>query len=264
MMPLPATAAPDAPRERHVDWLWRERADGAARLDSPRLFATTAREIREIIALTYGMITNIDDRIGLVMQTLAECGADGDTVVIFTSDHGDLMGDHGLMLKGPLHYQGLIRVPLIWREPRSASAAAANAGTVRADLASSIDLAPSILQRARIRPPYGTQGLPLFETDGCPRASGRAAVVVEECQQRAYLGFEQPVQVRTLVTGRHRLSMFLEGEWGELYDLEQDPDETHNLWDVAEARELRNRLTEQLARELIGYAETAPRPTRLA
>ena len=46
------------------------------------------------------------------------------TVVIFTSDHGDLMGDHGIVLKGPLHYQGLIRVPLIWREPRRGAGAA--------------------------------------------------------------------------------------------------------------------------------------------
>ena len=98
---------------------------------------------------TKRMITNIDDRIGMVMASLRACGADSNTVVIFTSDHGDLMGDHGIVLKGPLHYQGLIRVPIIWREPGATPADA----VVREDLASSIDLGAAIIHRAGIAAP---------------------------------------------------------------------------------------------------------------
>ena len=65
------------------------------------------------------MISHIDERISMVMETLKACGADDDTVLIVTSDHGDLMGDHGIVLKGLLHYQGLVRVPMIWRQPAS-------------------------------------------------------------------------------------------------------------------------------------------------
>ncbi|MFD0668792.1 sulfatase family protein [Ramlibacter sp. MAHUQ-53] len=255
---VPGTAVSPAASARHVEWLRQERASGRARLDSPRMFAANEREIREIIALTYGMITNIDDRIGRVLDTLRDLGLDRDTVVVFTSDHGDLMGDHGIMLKGPLHYQGLVRVPFIWKEPQG------GAPEVRADLASSMDLGPTILRRAGIAPPNGVQGVALFDEAGKALASGRSGVLIEEAQQRAYVGFETPVQVRTLVTQRHRLSLYHEGDWGELYDLVDDPLEQHNLWDAPEARALRQSLVEELARTLVHHADRCPRPTSLA
>ena len=255
---VPRTATSGAAPARHVGWLRDERASGKARLDTPRMFAATPREIREIVALTYGMITNIDDRIGMVMAALRELDLERDTVVIFTSDHGDLMGDHGTMLKGPLHYQGLVRVPFIWKDP------AGPAASVRSDLASSMDLGPTVLRRAGIAAPNGVQGIALFDRDGAVRPSGRDAVLIEESQQRAYVGFDTPVRVRTLVTDRHRLSLYHAGEWGELYDLQADPLEERNLWDEPEAADLRRGLVERLARELILHADACPRPTSLA
>ena len=258
-MPVPETALAEAHKERHVAWLWEERASGKANTESPRMFASNPREIREILALTYGMITNIDDRIGMIMETLKESGLDKNTVVIFTADHGDLMGDHGAMLKGPLHYQGLLRVPFIWREPQ-----AVPRGEVRQDLASSLDLAPSILRRANINPPNGVQGRALFSESGKPQESKRSAVLVEENNQRAYLGFETPVRVRTLISDTHRLSMFQDGEWGELYDLKNDPLEKRNLWDDPGSQQLKATLIADLVQLLIAHADTSPRPTRLA
>lgn len=242
----------------HVRWLMQERREGKARLDGPRLFAASEREVQEMIALTYGMITNIDDRIGLVMSALRETGADRDTVVVFTSDHGDLMGDHGIVLKGPLHYQGLIRVPLIWREPGTAQP------SVRSDLVSSIDLPAAILRRAGIAPFNGMQGLPLVTTDGQALPTQRDAVLIEENQQRAYLGFDKPVRMRTLVTATHRLSVFAEGDWGELYDLQADPHELINLWSVPTTQPLKLDLLRRLARSLVEHADTSPNPTRIA
>jgi arylsulfatase len=260
-MPLPASGDPDVAQPRHVQWLMDERSSGAAKLNSPRLFAATARELQEMIALTFGMITNIDDRIGMVMETLKKCGVDQNTVVIFTADHGDLMGDHGIVLKGPLHYQGLVRVPFIWRDPAAASEAPA---ARRDDLVSSIDLAASILARAGISAPNGAQGKALFDPVGAGLPSGRDAVLIEENQQRAYMGFENPVRARTLVTARHRLTVFQEGDWGELYDLLEDPLELTNLWDEPEAASTRSTLLHRLARALIEHAETSPNPTRIA
>ena len=258
-MPVPPTMVEDGEVARHVAWLRRERQEGGANLEGPRLFAASPREVQEVMALTYGMITNIDDRIGLVMDALRASGADRNTVVIFTSDHGDLMGDHGILLKGPLHYQGLIRVPLIWRDP----AAAAN-DAVRDDLVSSIDLAASILRRAGIAPVNGMQGKALFSPVGEPVASARDAVLIEENQQRAYLGFDEPVRLRTLVTATHRLSVFAEGEWGELYDLELDPFEQRNLWDDHDAAALKLVLMQRLVQSLIQHGDTSPKPTRVA
>src|SRR3546814_20830969 len=82
------------------------------------MFACTEREAREAIALNYGSISHIDATSGRVMQALHDEGLDDNTVVIFTSDHGDFFGDHQLLWKGPVHYQGLIRTPFIWRDPQ--------------------------------------------------------------------------------------------------------------------------------------------------
>lgn len=262
-MPLTASMDPAVEQPPHVQWLLDERRRGAAKLDSPRLFAASSRELQEMTALTYGMITNIDDRIGMVMDTLKACGADKNTVVIFTADHGDLMGDHGIVLKGPLHYQGLIRVPLIWREPTQADTSAAPAPR-RDDLVSSIDLPASILARAGIAPANGSQGKSLFGTAGNALPSGRDAVLIEENQQRAYMGFTNPVKLRTLVTERYRLTVFQEGDWGELYDLRDDPLELVNLWEAPESQDTKTSLVQKLVRTMIDHADTSPHPTRIA
>jgi arylsulfatase len=88
--------------------------------------------------------------------------------------------------------------------------------------------------------------------------------LIEENQQRAYLGFEKPVRVRTLVTATHRLSAFAEGDWGELYDLHADPHEMVNLWHAPAAQPLKQRLLQRLAQSLIEHADTSPNPTRVA
>ncbi|MBE7942268.1 MULTISPECIES: sulfatase-like hydrolase/transferase [Ramlibacter] len=258
-IPVPATMIGGHPGEQHVEWLRRERAAGHANTQGPRLFAASEREVREMIALTYGMITNIDDRIGLVMQALRAAGLDENTVVVFTSDHGDLMGDHGIVLKGPLHYQGLVRVPFIWRDPASHGA-----GGSRDDLASSMDLGASILSRAGIAPPNGVQGKALYTPDGVPAPACRDAVLIEENQQRAYLGFDEPVRVRTVVTDRYRMSVFAEGAWGELYDLQADPLEMRNLWGDADAAPVKHQLMFRLVQLLTEHADTSPKPTRVA
>lgn len=258
-IPVPPSMRTHGEEPQHVRWLRAERERGDAKIDGTRLFAASEREVREMTALTYGMISNIDDRIGMVMDSLKTCGVDDNTVVIFTSDHGDLMGDHGLVLKGPVHYQGLIRVPFIWREPTKTGVAA-----VRDDLVSSIDLPVTILNRAGIAPVNGMQGRALFSSDGVAAPSERDAVLIEENQQRAYLGFERPVQIRTVVSESHRMSVYMEGNWGELYDLKNDPLELHNLWDAPQAQRRKTQLLERLARLMIEYSDLSPRPKRIA
>ncbi|MGH8700287.1 MAG: sulfatase family protein, partial [Burkholderiales bacterium] len=99
--------APHRNAPRQVRLLWQARDEGRASKDTPEAFACTEREAREAIALNFGTINCIDDAIGRVLEALARLGLDGRTVVAFTSDHGDLMGDHQLLLKSPIHYQGL-------------------------------------------------------------------------------------------------------------------------------------------------------------
>lgn len=217
--------------------------------DNQNPFAVTDDEARSIIALTYGMITNIDDAIGRVLTQLETLGLAENTVVIFTSDHGDYMGDHGLMLKLLLHYQGIIRTPFIWSDPTDDMQDVINSG-----LASSIDISATILERAGIQPFNGLQGRDLLST------SPPEAIIVEEDSQRSMTGFERPQRVRTMVTDNYRMSL-REGEnWNELYDLADDPHEITNLYYSQSHQSLRNSLTDTMLRRIIELQDRAPLP----
>lgn len=248
----PTCGAPGENAPPHVRWAHAERVAGKAVLTGPRMFAVDAREAREIIALTYAMIAMIDDAVGKIVAALERVGLAERTIVVVTSDHGDFMGDHGLMLKGPLHYQGLVRVPFIWAEPGAREPARTSA------LGSGLDIARTVLGRAGLKPYNGIQGRNLF-TQPAPDA-----VLIEEDNQRAYLGFAEPPRARTLVTERHRLTLYRGVAWGELYDLQDDPDELRNLWGEPAAAPLRAALTERLAHRLLETCDRSPLPTRLA
>lgn len=252
----PATCGPpppDAPPP--LRRLHEERAAGRAQVESPSAFAVDAAEAREAIALTYGMIAMVDDAIGRIVDALRRLGVFERTLVVFTADHGDFMGDHGLLLKGPLHYQGLVRVPFIWADPRDAAPAR------RSDaLAGTLDLAPTILDYAGVAPYHGMQGTSLLPAlAGGP--SPRAALLVEEDGQRPMFGFDDPPRVRTLVTARERLSVYAGAPWGELYDLAEDPLECRNCWDD---RARRGALLELLAQTSLAIWDRSPAPTRRA
>lgn len=205
---------------------------------------------REIIAYTYGMVSLIDRHVGHVLQVLDELGLAEDTVVLFISDHGDMMGDHGLLNKGPFHFEGLLRTPMIWRWPRRFPQARSAA------LASLLDVPPTILELAGVPIP---EGLTSPETPQQPPAwpgrslvpilTGQAktvqdSVVVENDED--YLG----LRLRTLITPTHKLTTYTDhrgpAPCGELFDLENDPNELHNLWGRPEHVTLRSELVERL------------------
>jgi len=242
----------------HVARLRAERDAGKAVKHTPAPFACTEREAREALALNYGSISAIDDAVGRVLAQLEKSGLAGNTVVIFTSDHGDFMGDHQLLLKGPMHYRGLIRVPFLWRDP------ARTGGARSAALAGTIDIAPSVLARAEVAAFNGIEG-----TDLAPLIAGEARtlrqdMLIEEAGQRVYLGFDRPVRMCSLVAGQHRLSLYDGAAWGELYDLARDPDELVNLWDDPASAGLRAELVLRLARKMLELGETSPYPSATA
>jgi len=242
----------------HLQWLYARRADGTAVKDTQALFACSEREAREAIALNYGSIGFIDHSIGRVLAELRSLGLDRDTVVVFTSDHGDFMGDHRLLLKGPIHYRGLTRVPFVWCDSLPGRGGRSGA------LAQTIDIAPTILDRAGLEPWNGIQGkslLPLIEGRG---ERLRETLLIEEEGQRHYLGFAERVRMRSVLDGRCRLSLYDSVGWGELYDRANDPEELHNLWDEPQARGLRSEMSEKLAQSMIAHAEQSPYPTDIA
>jgi len=224
--------------------------NGTDARDNQSPFAVNERETREIIALTYGMITMIDDAIGRVLAQLESLGLAENTVVIFTTDHGDYMGDHGLMLKLLLHYQGLIKVPFIWSDPVDKS----SQDSVDSGLASSIDIASTILARAGVQEYNGMQGRDLCSS------SPPEAIIVEEDSQRSMIGFDRSQRVRTVVTDRYRMSLREGEDWDEFYDLENDPHEITNLYDDPDVSAERVAVTEIMLRRLIELQDRAPLP----
>jgi len=223
--------------------------NGSDARDNQNPFAVTADEARMITALTYGMITMIDDAIGRVLAKLESLNLRENTVVIFTSDHGDYMGDHGLMLKLLLHYQGLVKVPFIWSEQKSVFDK-----PVVSDLSSSIDISSTILAKAGINPYNGIQGRDLLSS------IPPEAVIIEEDSQRTMTGFDRPQRIRTVVTDRYRMSLRQGESWNELYDLKEDPHELKNLYEENEFSHIRSELTETMIQRMIELQDQSPLP----
>lgn len=254
----PSFEASQAPPP-HVQWLRRQRDAGTAIKHTPAIFACDAREAREAIALNYGSISNIDHQVGRIMAALQEQGLARNTVVIFTSDHGDYLGDHQLLLKGPIHYRGLTRVPFIWADP-----AGANSACNENALASTIDIAPTILERAGVAPFNGMQGKSLLPLVEGGKAAVRDALMLEEEGQRVILGFDSRIRCRTLLADGCRLTIYDGAAWGELYDLAADPHELRNLWNDPAASGKKADMLERLAFAMLEHVDTSPYPTALA
>ncbi|MEM8979029.1 MAG: sulfatase-like hydrolase/transferase [Pseudomonadota bacterium] len=215
------------------------------------------REIKEAMALTAGMVTMIDDQVDRVVEALKASGKSDNTVIIFTSDHGDYLGAFNLLLKGPLQHHSITRVPFIWSDCEGAQTANTDA------LASTIDLSASVLDRAGLEPYWGMQGKSLLNAiqDG---TGPRDALLIEHNDGGPRMGLKQPARVRTLRTAKWRLSLYANENWGELYDLSADPNETKNLWEDTSASGVKSDLALQLAEELAKQMDESPRSNRLA
>ena len=241
----------------HAAQLIAERDAGTRNAGTPGAFAVSEREAREAIALTYGMITMIDDGIAKILKRLDDLGLTRNTVLVFTSDHGDLMGDHQLMLKGAYAYQGLIRVPFIWVEPQAAAARSNQ-------LFGTLDIAATFLDRARLAPYNGIQGKSMLPAIAGDADAGHDGILVEYGSQRPVTGLPAEFTMRTLVDDRWRITLYRGVPWGEFHDLESDPHEMHNLWDDPAHAADKLVLTERLAQKMMQLSERSPRPTHTA
>ena len=236
----------------------RAQRDGNRKLDVSSFWgmAVNEREAREAIALTYGQVTMIDDAVGRILAHLEKLGLAPDTVVVFTSDHGDYMGDHQLLMKGPLHYQGLIRVPFIWSDPLQPPAEPASDA-----LCGSLDFAQTVLDRAGLQPFHGMQGKSLLPLLNGSESALYEDILIEDENQLILYGFPGHPRARTLVTKQWRMTLFDRVDWGELYDLENDPDEMQNRWDDGGYVDVKRTLMEAMVRKMMDYDDRSPFPT---
>ena len=239
-------AAIDLPvhRTRDLDrrpWWHRAYLEGTPQTDAEmrRTRETYSRippqadaQLRALIANYFGMIALIDHGVGRILAVLDELDLARDTLVVFTSDHGEWLGDHGLLLKGPMHYEGLLRVGLVMRGP------GIPCGRVIDDPVSTIDLAATFADFAAVDPApfrHSRSLRPLLDGTGA-----RDHAYDEWYLLPARAGVE--LDLRTVRTRRHKLTLELRSGAGELYDLEADPEEMRNRFDDPAAAAVREWL----------------------
>ncbi|MEL6954912.1 MAG: sulfatase-like hydrolase/transferase [Pseudomonadota bacterium] len=202
-----------------------------------RIPPQTDDQLREIIANTYGQIALIDHNIGRILDALDAAGLSEDTLVVYISDHGDWLGDHGLVLKGPMHYEGLLRVPMIVRGPGVPAKARVE------EPVSTLDLCATFADFAETAPqlPQHGQSLRALMTGG---SDGREFAMNEWELLPTRAGVA--LSLRTVRSETAKLTVDLRSGAGELYDLSTDPDEMENLFDQAQAAALQAKLMEYL------------------
>ncbi len=251
-MPLPKSRPNELdnkPKFQRLDHVWAH--------NSPGYYPTgemTPEEARQVIAAYYAMIEHIDDQVGRMLKVLDETGQRENTLVIFMSDHGEMLGDHGLLLKGPHFYEEAVRVPLVLRWPNHF-----REGLKAEGLVELIDLAPTLLECAELPEEPRMQGRSLKKvlTGDADPANFREYVYSE------YLNaWTHPDAYATMVRTRdEKIVVYHGSEPGELYDLSADPDEFKNLWDDKSQIERKARLLKTACDAIAFTAD--PHPPRL-
>ena len=229
-MPIPETFTDGHEKSpSHIRSLIAKR--GVVGSDPMMVWAPTEDQYRHALAAELGSIEFIDDSVGRIMKTIADLGLDESTIIVFTSDHGDVFGDHGLILKHFTHYQGVLRVPLIIRD-------LATGQGVHRELVSSADIAPTILDLAGAPALPKAQGESLDGLMSGDATGWRAALIVEEDQPFGVEDLAGPVRIRTVITEGFRLTEIAGKGITELYDLRADPNELWNLANDVDSGEL--------------------------
>ncbi|MEA3336248.1 MAG: sulfatase-like hydrolase/transferase [Chloroflexota bacterium] len=198
-------------------------------------------ELAKDIAVYYGMTSLMDKYIGQILDRLDQLGLAENTVVIFTSDHGHLFGQHGLIAKGAFHYEDLLRVPMIVRWPGRV------AQGIRSDaLQSLVDFAPTLLSLARCQIPRTMTGVDQKEVWLGKQATARDHVLVENHHQPTTL------HLKTYLDDRYKITVYFGRPYGELFDLLEDPGEVNNLWNEPDFIDLKTELTNKLLHAILG------------
>lgn len=225
------------PKHRNADlsarpWWYKASLEGTPQLADPefrhlrakvsRIPPQTDRQLAQMTANYYGMISLVDHNVGRILGALDDQGLAEDTLVIYTTDHGDMMGNHGMYLKGPWPLEDLLRVGMVARGPGVA------AGRVVDEPVSTLDLAATFCEFSKAQPPSDLQGRSLRTLlEGKP--DKREAAWSEWHLHPSRCGVA--LKLRTVRTKTHKCTFELTSGAGELYDLVNDPDETINRFD---------------------------------
>ncbi|MEI6073525.1 MAG: sulfatase-like hydrolase/transferase [Verrucomicrobiae bacterium] len=207
--------------------------------------------VRNNIAMYMGMISHIDDQLGRLLDGLDKMGLTDDTIILFISDHGDMMGEHWFFGKSLYFYDGALKMPGIIAGP------GIPLGKVFEGLAESVDLMPTLLELAAVPVPAEVQG-----KSWCPAIRGDGAAV----HRNVYTEFQhfklsdpdhvfadepKDEHVFSLFDGRYRIVCFKDRLYGQLFDFEADPGNHRNRWDDPEYANVKTEMQNKLLNRLM-------------
>jgi arylsulfatase A-like enzyme len=207
------------------------------RAEGSRVPNQSDEQLAEMTANYYGMISLIDHNVGRMLTALDDLGLANDTLVVYTTDHGELLGNHGLYLKGPTPYEDLLRVTLVARGP------GVQTGRVVSEPVSTMDLASTFCELAGAAPAHDMQSRSLL-----PLMSGTAQT--RDCAYSEWHVHPSrcgvALKLRTVRTHDWKCSFELDSGAGEMYDLRNDPEEMHNLYADAGYAKQRKELEDMM------------------
>ena len=212
----------------------------------------------------FGAISHVDREIGLILDTLEQVGDERNTIVVFTSDHGDQLLEHGLMGKN-CFFDASVRVPLMIRLPGQVEP-----GTYH-ELVEAVDLLPTLFELAGLPEPYENQGqslVPLVCESDRPYVAREAVFsenVIPEVitggrldfffrKKEGIKGVRHP-DAKMVRTSRWKFHYYPDG-YGELYDLQKDSHETRNLYGDARYEKIETEMKDRLLHWLTTASET--------
>jgi arylsulfatase A-like enzyme len=202
-------------------------------------------KVQAILRAYHAMMAHVDKCVGDLLTAVSEQGLDQETLVVFSSDHGELLCNHGLLWKGPLLLDDVLRVPLIVSIPGGGIEPLATA-----ELSSAVDLMATIQAAAGVEQPIRGSGRPLLDAQLRPFPEGPREYALCEWEQP---GNGLTSSLRCIRTKTHKLVQYAGGQAGELYDLAKDPSEFENLYNAPGLEKVQEDLYRKLASHYMHY-----------
>ena len=208
---------------------WQQARQGEA-IHGGHCHLRDVEELKKDVACYYGMVSFMDQQIGRILDCLDRIGQAENTLVLFSTDHGHFLGQHGLIAKAIHHYEDVLRVPYIVRWPGRVAS-----GQVSEAIQNLVDFAPTALTAAGLDVPLVMTGVNQLDTWCGGEPARRWSITENHHGTRCF-------HMRTYVNQRYKITVYRDGEDGELFDLVEDPREVRNLWHDAGSAELKGRL----------------------
>ncbi|WZL82323.1 sulfatase-like hydrolase/transferase [Vallitaleaceae bacterium 9-2] len=204
----------------------------------------TDEELRLLKRAYYANMTLIDRKIGAVIEKLKALDLYDDTLILFTSDHGDFLGDFGVASKAQYCSEALLRIPFLMKPPIKDFA-----GYEEKSFISSVEIAATCLKAAEIPIPknISTRSLTSFYTE--PQTVKRWSRIYLEARD-----------IRSIRDERFKFVYYMNRSYGELYDLAIDPEEKYNLWDNGRYSKVKKEMRLKLMDKLIELGENSHIP----